>query len=182
MRRRRKARATLVALRVFCEGTRGTEANTCFFDQVTYARRASRRRSEFCAWGAWGGEVPPQKTPRQRSARSALYLRTSEAKCVASYSKAHCEAMRQQPFVTKSACRVTSQLGDKFPLREAKPRALVQEATRYARRRRLRAPLTRGLRGGNLSPHTPRARHSARLAVRVNDTGVRMFCVRHHTK
>ena len=34
------------------------------------------------------GSNPSQKTPRQRSARSALYLRTSEAKCVASYSKA----------------------------------------------------------------------------------------------
>ena len=85
------------------------------YDAVRYAhnRRAlldcktqderAVRRSEFCAWGVWGDEVPPQKTPRQRSAiahglpcASMIYwcafLRT---KCVASYSKAHAEGVRK---------------------------------------------------------------------------------------
>ncbi len=42
--------------------------------------------------GGVGGRSPPTKTPRQRSARSALYLR---AQRVASYSKARGFASRK---------------------------------------------------------------------------------------
>ncbi len=131
--------------------------------------------------------VIPRKRPRVSGgnlsprARKRAFLRVSVAKRAASYSKAYCEAIRKltrnmvRRFCfprprgkIKDAVPCYESARGQIPLARGKPRALVQEATRYARRK---AHCVRSADAGSswgefIPPHPPRTLR------------VRMFCIR----
>ena len=111
------------------------------------ARRASRRRSEFCAWGVWGDAVPPQK--RAASERANVIERARQAVRYGAYSvrerseahslflpKARFAETRKQPCNAVRIFVFACSRGKKNARRQARVLLRVKRKTREKNARR----------------------------------------------